>query len=224
MAFNLDKLYGSATEALKYACSSFSGEKDGEEVFKAATKSPEEWLKNRCFTPIIPALEVWVAVREELSKEKGGTVYSAMKRIIKSAERTLQTRLHGAWIGEDGMQYVCDGYRAVRRNKPVEGLPEAVGMDVREAFWDGGDATLNVKMLDLPTIGELRMCIAEQKGMSRKFYDFGDGLPRVNAEYLRDAIEALPNSVAMFNADSPNNAILFRSDDGDALLLPVRKG
>jgi hypothetical protein len=169
-------------------------------------------------TQILPALEIWNAAHEELCKSSGGTSYTAMKRIIKGV--VGRPNLEGAWLDSYGHQCVCDGYRAVRLLNPVDGLKEASGMDLSAVF----PASLwNWELMALPSPGELRACIAEQKGRRDKFYDFGEGMPKVNAQYLKDIMDILPDAVAYRNPESPNRPIVFVSDAGDALLLPVRK-
>ena len=61
-------------------------------------------------------------------------------------------------------------------------------------------------------------------------YDFGDDLPMVNAAFLKDIMDILPDAKA-YATNNPwrgekrveTSGIIFRSEAGDALLLPVRK-
>ncbi len=224
MAINLDKLYENACENLMILCREYH-EHDNEEAAKKLydelTRDAEAFLRSGTLGYFIPALEIWNAAREEICKASGGTAYTAMKRIIKSAGRGRRD-LDGSWIDADGRQCVCDGYRAVRLNKPVKGLPDAKGMDLSGVFAESED---RFEELPLPTPGELKMCIAEQKGRRvTKVYDFGDGLPRVNAEYLKDMMDALPEARAFYNTEHPlMSAIRFVAEGGDGVLLPVRK-
>ena len=220
MAIDLERLYASADDALKRACLEEAGQDGWEELYKSATKSPGAYMKLRAvYAPMIPILEIWAMAREELSKSKGGTAYSAMKRIVSKAYS--RSDFDGAWIDSEGRQCVCDGYRAVRLKKPVSGLPDAKGMDLDKVFTDMGDS---FRPLPLPTPGELKICIAEQKGRERKFYDFGEEMPYVNAAYLKDVMDALPNAEAFYDTEHPyTGAIRFVAPGGDAVLLPVRK-
>jgi hypothetical protein len=55
-------------------------------------------------------------------------------------------------------------------------------------------------------------------------YDFGYGLPMVNAKYLIDMIEALPDAQAYYNPEHALcNPIYFDGGEDDGILLPVRK-
>lgn len=220
MSINLDKLYESACENLKAVCRLYYADSDdAEKMYATLTKDAESFLRGNVLPQILPALEIWNAAHEELCKSSGGTSYTAMKRIIKGV--VGRPNLEGAWLDSYGHQCVCDGYRAVRLLNPVDGLKEASGsMDLSAVF----PASLwNWEMMALPSPGELRACIAEQKGRRGKFYDFGEGMPMVNAQYLKDIMDILPDAVAYRDPESPNRPIVFVSDAGDALLLPVRK-
>ena len=220
MSINLDKLYESACENLKAVCRLYYADSDdAEKMYATLTKDAESFLRGNVLTQILPALEIWNAAREEICKASGGTAYTAMKRIIKGVGGS-RPNLDGAWLDSYGHQCVCDGYRAVRLLNPVDGLKEASGMDLSAVF----PASLwNWELMALPSPGELRACIAEQKGRRGKFYDFGEGMPMVNAQYLKDIMDILPDAVAYRDPESPNRPIVFISDAGDALLLPVRK-
>lgn len=219
MSINLDKLYESACENLKAVCHLwYADSDDAEKMYATLTKDAESFLRGNLLPQILPALEIWNAAHEELCKSSGGTRYTAMKRIIKGV--VGRRDLEGAWLDSYGRQCVCDGYRAVRLLNPVGGFKEAPGMDLSAvfpaSFW-------NWEQLVLPSAGELRACIAEQKGRREKFYDFGEGMPKVNAQYLKDIMDILPDAVAYRDPESPNKPVMFVSGAGDALLLPVRK-
>lgn len=222
MSINLDKLYENACENLMILCREYH-EHDNEEAAKKLyaelTGNADAFLRSGTLGFFIPALEIWNAAHEELCKSSFGTRYTAMKRIIKGVGGS-RPNLDGAWLDAYGHQCVCDGYRAVRLVSPVDGLKEASGMDLSAVF----PASLwNWELMALPSPGELRAAIAEQKGRTVKIYDFGEGMPKVNAQYLKDILDILPDAVAYRDPESPNSPIVFISDAGDALLLPVRK-
>lgn len=224
MAINLDKLYANACENLQILCNGLVLEDrsitwTARELYDKAVNDPT--LFSRWYPCLAPALEIWGDAREELSKAKGGTVYYTLKKFIKGIGDS-RANLNGAWIDSEGRQCVCDGYRAVRLYKPVEGLKEAPGMDLTNIM----DIDPQPTTLTLPTPGELRKYIADPSNRmvnarGDKLYDFGDDLPRVNAKYLLEMMVLLPDAVV--TCDGLTKPLVFKSEAGDGLLLPVRK-
>lgn len=156
----------------------------------------------------------------------------AMQRIIKSAKADNREVLHGAWIA-NGKQYVCDGFRIVSIYDPLdlETIPDHVQpIDGERIMPKDGNAGGTV--LDLPDVGTLRAYIKTEKARLKAegnkkrgaVYDFGDGLPAVNAQFLFDMIEIFPDATATASKQRPTlSGIYFNSADGDGILLPVRK-
>lgn len=175
---------------------------------------------------------------EEARKSGRGSAQIAAKRIIKNAiARQPRECLHGAWM-ENGKQCLCDGYHGVILDSPIPGLPQA---DTSSAMF-----TLTVALrpsrentgakLALPTVGELKAAIkihdAEERAQKVKTkdrkpltWDFGEGLPAVNGNYLLDMLELLPGCTATASHASPLlGAIYFQAEGvGEGILLPVRK-
>lgn len=216
MAINLEKLYGNACVVLRNSCDRFVGVEEGENMYKNVTKDPCKWLKGSYIPDITAALEIWVDAREALMKSKGGTVYSAVKRIVKSVG-DKRPAFNGCWTDSEGRQCFCNGYYAVRLKNHVDGFETVPGMDLDPVMKLEGECV----MLDLPTPGELKACMAEQENVTQKIYDFGGNLPKVNAAYLRDILIIFPNAVA--KSYGANKPILFEDETGDALLLPIHK-
>ena len=177
-------------------------------------------------------------VLQDAVKASGrGSAQAAAKRIIKNAI-AVQPReyLHGAWM-ENGKQCLCDGYHGVILDSEIPGLPQA---DTSSAMF-----TLNVALrpsranngpaLSLPTVGELKSAIkihdaeerSRKKAKNRKplTWDFGEGLPAVNGNYLLDLLELLPGCTATASSNNPIlSAIYFHAEGvGEGILLPVRK-
>lgn len=217
MALNLEKLYANACENLRAVCW-FDQESndDAEKLYRMLTTDTATWLRCKYIPNILPALEIWNAAHEELYKSKGGSAYSALKRIVKNASGN-RPDIKGAWLDSDGRQCVCDGYRAVRLNAPVGGLPGVKGMELSNII----PRNPYPLTLTLPTPGELKACIAEQKGRDRKFYDFGEDRPCVDAKYLKDMMDIFPDATVTWSG--LNCPLLFHSDAGDGILLPVHK-
>ncbi len=170
-------------------------------------------------------------VRAEAAKSSGkADVLKAMKSVIKSAEKTASHNpmFHGAFY-EDGKQCVCDGYRAIRVDNPV---------DIHIA--EQGDRSFITKTfrevakaeeLALPSVADLKAYIkintAAKKATSRNVnpleYDFGEGLPAVNAQYLLDMLTAMPDATAYWDAKNTNSIIYFKAEGVDGILCPVKK-
>lgn len=148
----------------------------------------------------------------------------ALNSVIKTADKA-RAQLKRSWIDKHGKQCVCDGYRAIRLNTPVAGVPDGVQpIDLDKCY----PATVaNHFVLDLPTIEELKAMIAEDRAEKKKFsmYTFGtaeDGtqLPTVNPAYLLDMLTAFPDARA--TCENAVKQIVFTSAYGDGILLPIR--
>lgn len=156
---------------------------------------------------------------------------NAAKRIIKSAKRGTKPALYGSWM-EGDLQCYCDGFRGVRLCNPLptEEVPEETE---KMSFSNVIDtATQNIgPELSLPSIPDLKAHIKIEKAAKKAsksnkkpVYDFGSGLPMVDAGFLLDMLEMLPDCTATAARYSPElGAIYFKADAGDGVLLPVRK-
>ena len=185
-----------------------------------------------------------LAIRTDMAQQyqrddKRRTSAAAIRRIGKaSASKQGRIRSHfaGAFLDEQGRQYITDGVTLLRLNTPSTELQWAPPPNDPHVYdtmpellnSDGATVTLN-----LPTAAEVRAKIASDKAKFKassrsKYEDFstcynwGDGLPMVNALYLLDILEALPSCTT---ACRPNelSCVYFHSPDGDALIMPIRK-
>lgn len=219
MAINAEKLYGLASRNLKAVCYGYAKECNmgpGKEFHEAVLREGDKFV--RCFPAVSDAWEIYSMAREDVLKSKGGTAYTALKRLLKNVGK-YRSDLNGYWMDAEGRQCFCDGYRAVRLfpGHAVQGFEQVRGINLDPIIKEDGDYTA----LPLPTPGELKACIAEQKGRDRMFYDFGEDLPRVDANYLKDVMDILPGAKA--KGCGLLKGILFESPAGDGILLPVRK-
>ena len=179
---------------------------------------------------LVHELKADIATETCKSSGKLGAL-NAAKRIIKSAKNGPRSALYGSWM-EGDLQCYCDGYRAVRLREalPTESIPAGtMPMSIAEVV-ENGRRNMG-EVLSLPTIPELKAHIKIGK-VTNKFnnrgdrveYDFGEGLPLVNAEYLLDMLELLPGCTATAAKYSPHlGAIYFEAEGGDGILLPVRR-
>ena len=167
-----------------------------------------------------------VGERRQTAQEK------AIARIMKNCNREEWTGV----IHDAEMYCVLDGFRLVRYAAPLENFPTAAQtFDTNKAI--GDKSRYNIK-LALPTVKDLKadIKIAKLSGMDvnrihviRKGkcmdfgYDFGYGMPMVNAKWLIDMIEALPDAAAYAVKDYSCNPIYFTDGENDGILLPIRK-
>lgn len=221
---NIEKLYDLACENLRLACVNQhdGNEEDGNGMFEIIKKDPDAMLhvsNHWSFAKVLPAIEIYVMAKEELGKSKGGTAYSAFKRIIKRCEN--RANLKGVWKDSEGRSCVCDGYLAVRLKKSVDGFEDVPGVDLDKLMPNSLYYADPVE-LELPTPGELK--INKRKlSTGKTVYDFGEDLPLVDAKLLKDVMDCLPNAKAVADRGSTTKMIYFTSDAGDGILLPVRK-
>lgn len=224
MAINTEKLYANACEALLFACRAYhDNERDGDALYKTITKDPDAFTKATYMPTVLPAIQIYAAAREEISKSKGGSTYTILKKFIKAIPE-YRRDIAGTWMDSAGRQCLCDGFRAIRLNDPVDGLKAAetvTPFDLGKVY----PTEVPPTHLELPTTGELKQYIADP-GSPRLsdgtvVYDFGPELPRVNAKYLKDMVDVFPDAEAF--CDGTKKPIAFISLKGDGLLLPIHK-
>ena len=219
MAINTEKLYDLACDNVKQLLLS-DGEKFEEldHAFSILTK--EENIKGvmNMNPRLAPALEIYLAAKDELGKAKGGTAYSAFKRVIKR-NGDIRKNLCGVWTDGEGRSCVCDGYIAIRMRSPVEGFENVPGVDLDKLWVKDSDL---VTEINVPTPGEVKIN-KKKLANGKAVYDFGDELPMVDVKLLKDVMDCLPDAKAYITGRGTASPIIFKSDRGDALLLPVRK-
>lgn len=220
---NTERLFENASEALRLACISVhkGDEHDGTELYKMMVKDPELYLhaSDRIYWyEALPALEIYAMAKDELGKAKSGTAYSAFKRVIKRNGNILKN-LAGVWTDSEGRSCVCDGYIAIRMRSPVDGFESVPGIDLEKLWVKDSDL---VAELTVPSPGEVK--INKKKLTNGKaVYDFGDELPMVDVKLLKDVMDCLPDARAYITDRGTTSPIIFKSDKGDAILLPIRK-
>lgn len=164
-------------------------------------------------------------------KSKGElSALKAAQRILKTASYDVREELKFPWTDEQGRQILCDGYRLARLNEPLplperpEGLECINHLAILEPARNGRG-----QRLEAPDVKELRAHIKMVKptlpkgGVAK--WDFGDGLPMVDAQYLLELLALLPGAALYCTGENPLiSPIYFESESGDGVLLPVRKG
>ncbi len=167
-------------------------------------------------------------IRTETANSRGqGNAMKTAKDILKTSEKGKNDSLKYAYTAPDGFQYVLDGYRLLKLHNPLP-LPELPGNILPVRYENIIPHPTNTVKLDLPDPIKLRAYIkikASEK-VKMPMYDFGIGLPVVNAKFLLSMIEALPRAtveVEPSSLDYNHKALLFYAENEDfGMLLPIR--
>ncbi len=171
-----------------------------------------------------------------------GNMAKAMKAVLKRTKYDVRQVLAYSNINKHGQQEVCDGYMMIRSKTIYEAVP-VLPADIGEYIDTDKimtDAVLNSPYkLITPTMAELKQYIADYKSRMEKFYgdkptakamerllyrlpsvEKREDNPYVNVKLLMNILEAFPSAEVAYT--DPVKPIVFKSDDGDGLLLPVR--
>lgn len=177
-------------------------------------------------------------IAADAARSSGKTaVKKALESVCKAAAAQggrLSQFAKAAYL--NNYQIVCDGFRLFRLNNAVELSPEFMngGNGGADAFGGLIDrvipaAAKNTELLTVPAASELETFIKEGKAARKLHKDktpvlwnFGDGLPAVNAEFLRDVITIYGERVKMYAAGLVG-MIYITSDAGDGVICPVKK-
>lgn len=209
-------------------------EKEERDLIEAVTKSGNFDIK-ACF-PAAALAELKRGllenIRIESAKSAGRlSALKAAKRIEKSAQEWKREERKTCWIGADGRQYICSGYHMVALNSPLDLETGNARPDVEKnlKMCENGENGYT-KALELPSIAELKAHIKTEKANpehNKKHpvsFDFGLSLPMVNAQYLVDILECLPDCTCTINEQKGYASMLvFSSESGAGVLCPVRK-
>lgn len=149
---------------------------------------------------------------------------SIISKMLRSLKNEPRESLRYTWIDGAGRQCSCDGFRAYRLNKPVAGLPDMPAnlraIDLDRIFPDAR----NMYEITLPAFEDVKaLCTADRANKDepqRYQFPMGEGLPVVNLLYLRDMMQMFPG--ARCYVTGLYNPILFVSEHGDGVLLPLR--
>lgn len=170
-------------------------------------------------------------IRHEVSRSSGKLAQTkAAERIINTMKQNARNKsMEGTY--QDGEKWaVCSGYHgALLNEKPnVVEAPIGTGEPLKVSKVIPAE---RIELLELPTVQELKAEIkikkAEHKGQKgyAPRYDFGDALPMVDAQFLLDLLELLPDAKAWTTSrmNPTRSIIVFEADAGIGLLCPVRK-
>lgn len=168
-----------------------------------------------------------------MNKTELRSATSAANKIIKLTSKARKDYA-GCFYDKQGRQIIISNCIAIRLNEHLS-IPEAnipFG-NVDNLFLS---ACQNTEQLDLLSLEYLKDYIQNAKddepqrykgrGHESIVYDFGEGLPMVNSEYMLLIYRALgwQNLTAKVNEDKwGTSPIYFSSDRGDGILMPIKK-
>ena len=196
------------------------------ESYKFFRENWREFIGSKNFTVFGYCAAMILDATETLDKKAGnGGKLAAAKRLIK--ECGTRENMRGVWLDRSGRYCMCNGFAAVRMAEQLNGVPTVPG-------WDGLPRVMEApekytRRVDMPAASTLKEIVAAWKATknnsTRPVYDFGDGLPGVDARYLLDMAALLPGAVVTVSSEYPlTTAIYFKAENGDdGILMPVRK-
>lgn len=169
--------------------------------------------------------------------EGAAGLLKAMKSILKATAKDPRETLRKSWIDAAGRQCVCDGFRAIRSREhfPFDLLPADVQpLNLERVFVtvENGARLPDVdrelftqwfatQRAEWKTANDARP--RKERKPFAPVYNFGFQLPKVNAVYLREMLEALPGAKIFYNpGKSVFSPVHFVGENGDALILPIR--
>lgn len=175
-----------------------------------------QMLKEKIST--MELLKIKQQLELDVLKDAGKTVGKAKLQTValKILKKAQREEWRGAWIS-NGKQYFINGFLGVELNSPLP-LPEVGKLERIEGMFGEGE-----KELALPDASEVlgQIKLQQAEGKITRYYDFGEGLPLVDAELLRDVLSLMPDAKATYN--NLQSAIQFNSSIGRAILMPVRR-
>ena len=175
-------------------------------------------------------------MKKTKSIKNSAAALASAKRILKTAaDIYIDKPLKYAPI-IDGKQYLCDGFRLAELTEhlPLPNIPQENierYPDMQQIIRKRRDMI----ELKLPTKAQLKEFIKTTRANKTNnnsqytgvIYDFGFNYPQVNASYLLDMMELLPNMTAYCvpcqdKSGVTLNSIYLENHNSKGLLLPVR--
>ena len=190
---------------------------------------PDQFTHSQNFPFLACAAELLLDVRAAMGRQTTSTeTLAALKRIYNSCPAS-RPAMDGFFRSGD-MWALCDGFRFVRlHDKPgsIPEAPEAAGgkspLDLEKY---AQEALVGAEEVELPAAGQIKAVIAAEKakhGSKKNNWDKWEALPGwyCNPQFLLDLVQALPGAKAV-KAPGAHKPVYLKSENGDALLLPVR--
>lgn len=143
--------------------------------------------------------------------------------------------LLNAWSDNFNRWFVCDGYRAYRLESEPDGLRIILGLKVNSPAVHARFTEVHFKIeamfdecytnnvVEIPV--DINDVVTAARSKDDITIDLGENFPVVNARYLKDAMEMLPDGkvYCQDNARRMFSPVYVKSPDGIALILPIRR-
>jgi hypothetical protein len=173
------------------------------------------------------AAELTAKIRQEAAASRGvGSAVTVISRMLKDAGKSREA-LGYTWKDKAGRQLMTDGFRAYRLNDPypLPDKPDNITAPDISSLFESTQRRENVP-LETTDRNALKAYVTVEKanGTRAPLWDFGPGLPAVNAAYLIDMLTVFPDAKLFLAKNDPKcvQPIYATSERGDGLLLPVR--
>lgn len=219
MKFDPETIYDLAADTARQLLEQTCSDRDVATIaaiHKKLLNDPTIYMDEPAFTSVCKLLTL---AGEQMGNEQAGKAAPALRRLAKNSPREAQ---RGVFLDKQGRQIACDGARAVRLNRPIKGIPEVLPF----LNFENLISSRKGNRIDINAPDDKTLCkeIHDQRIVSKKdcpLWNFGEGLPTVNAAFLRDMLDILPDAKLCIYG-SANSGVWFESPAGDGLLLPVR--
>lgn len=123
MKFDPETIYDLAADTARFLVGELFRDRDEEtieSIYKNLLKDPKVFMPIPALTSICKLLTL---AGEQMGNEQAGKAAPALRRLIKSG---THEEWRGVFLDEQGRQLACDGFRAVRLNDPIKGIPEVL--------------------------------------------------------------------------------------------------
>lgn len=219
MKFDPETIYDLAADTARQLLEQTCSDRDVATIaaiHKKLLNDPTIYMDEPAFTSVCKLLKL---AGEQMGNEQAGKAAPALRRLAKNSPREEQ---RGVFLDEQGRQIACDGARAVRLNRPIKGIPEVLPF----LNFENLVSSRKGNRIDINAPDDKTLCkeIHDQRIVSKKdcpLWNFGEGLPTVNAAFLRDMLDILPDA-NLFVYGGELSGVWFEPSAGDGLLLPVR--
>ncbi len=195
-----------------------------------------EYITHKAYNELVEGIKDNIRTSSNKAVGKNALAKNA-KAIIKSALKvSCNPALHGAWVDKNGKQYVCDGFRILEINEPIE-LPP-ISEDIKsENYFKAYKFIKEVKQketydLEIPSAQELKAEIkilrsqmsAKEKKINKVAVTLIDKGLTLDAQYLLEISEALGGiKIIKVPVNSKDNELVYAENEiGTGLILPVR--
>ena len=194
-----------------------------------AIERPDVFAYSENFPFLACAAELLLDVQAAMDRgTTSAETLAALKRIYNSCPASRPAMM--GFFRSGDMWALCDGCRFVRLHSKPGSIPEAQQTPDGKSPLDlekiAQEALVGAEDVELPTAGQIKAVIAEEKakhGSKKNNWDKWEALPGwyCDPQFLLDLVQALPGAKAV-KALGAKKPLYLRSENGDALLLPVR--